>query len=108
MIDINSEKAILLKIAIDAISSKNSPSYKVIDFVLQYDDYAVSKYDILTGIGQNVVQRVFIDLMRCGLLKASNTKGKLSDTLKKGRGNTQYYAVNKERLEKILQFIEDF
>ena len=101
-------KARCLRTALNTLISEDNTALKVIEYIEIQEDFTVTQTDIAMHLKMIPTARIYLDLERCGILEPSNEKGKLSETIKKGRAIKKYYRLNRINWKSINDFINQY
>ena len=101
-------KARCLRTALNILIGDDNTALKVIEFIESQEDFTVTQADIVINLKIIPTQKIYTDLEKCAIIEASNERGILSETIKKGRAIKKYYRINKVNWKKINDFINDY
>jgi hypothetical protein len=101
-------KARCIRTALNILIGDDNTALKVIEFIESQPDFMVTQADVVIHLQHMVSQRIYVDLQKCGIIEASNERGILSETLKKGRAIKKYYRLNKTNWDMIKDFIINY
>ncbi len=97
----------LLRSVFNLLGNPNGVALNVVDYINTQGAYMASQADIQRNV-DGATATVVGALEKCKILRGSSEKGRLSETIKKGRAVKKYYAINSVAWDHIIALVNNY